>query len=229
MVNKCKFCNKDFGSDTALMQHFDGVHKTDKGSLGVNEVRKRGISSTILIIAGILCCGLPVLLIGVGGIGIFSFLNPQHPQTSGIAVGEVAPNIPITLANGTNISLSNLRGKPVVLWFMTTWCTSCQEGANLLANSGYYSKIHAKGADIVTIELYNDLGYAGPSIQNFANQYGNGTQNNGWLYGTSSFNATYLYDPKGYLDVYYIINSSGTITSAAPGLPSNLDNIAEGI
>ena len=212
------------------MQHFDDVHKTDKGSLDVNEVRKRGISKrAMLIIAGILCCGLPVLLIGLGSIGIFSFLKPQQVQTSGAYVGEAAPNIPITLANGTDISLSNLRGKPVVLWFITTWCTSCQEGANLLANSGYYSKIHAKGVDIVTIELYKDLGYAGPSIQNFASQYGNGTQNNGWMYGTSSSNATYLYDPKGYLDMYYIINPNGMITSAAPGLPSNLDNIVQSV
>ena len=87
-------------------------------------------------------------------------------------VGELAPNIPITLTNGTNITLGDLRGKPVVLWLVTTWCSSCQEGEHILTSGGYYSAIRSKGANIVIIELYNDLGQPGPSIQSFAYQYG---------------------------------------------------------
>ncbi|MGC8479618.1 MAG: hypothetical protein ACP5M9_03045 [Candidatus Micrarchaeia archaeon] len=111
---------------------------------------------------------------------------------------------------------------------MATWCSSCADSANLLAN-GYYNKIHAKGAEILTIELYNDLGYSGPSISDFAKSYGAGTNNYGWLYGTSNLNATYSYDPKGYLEIYYIISPNGTITASGSPLSTNLKNIVESI
>jgi len=214
---KCKFCGKNFDSENALKQHFNDVHKVDKGDLDINDVKNRGISRK----AALSVIGVVV----IAAVVIFSFIgshNIQNSNAHGTGIGEIAPNIPITLANGTNITLSSLRGKPVILWFATTWCSSCQEGASLLANDGYYSKIHAKGADIVTIEVYNDFGYIGPSIQKFANQYGNGTNDNGWLYGTSDLNATSLYDPKDYLDIYYIINPNGTIVSSAPGIAANL-------
>lgn len=235
MTSKCKFCNKELDSDAGLMAHFNDKHKADKGSLGINEVKKRNIGgSTMLVIAAIACCGILILL-GLGGIGFFSFLAVQHSQTNAAqgvvnaTVGEVAPDIPIALVNGTNINLSSLRGRPVLLWFVTTWCSSCQEGESLLTHAGYYGAIHSKGAVVVVVELYDDLGQPGPSIQDFADQYGNGTQAPGLLYGTSSLNATYSYDPKGYLEIYYIINSSGVITSASSPLATNLKSIVQSV
>ena len=244
MTSKCKFCNKELDSDAGLMAHFIDKHKTDKGNLGINEVKKRSIGgSTMLVIAAIACCGILILLVLGGGIGFFSFSAFQHSQTSGVqaagnqsaygianaTVGELAPNIPITLTNGTNITLGDLRGKPVVLWLVTTWCSSCQEGEHILTSGGYYSAIRSKGANIVIIELYNDLGQPGPSIQSFAYQYGSGTQNPGLLYGISNLNATYSYDPKGYLEIYYIINSNGTIAASGSPLSTNLDSIVQSV
>ena len=195
MSSKCRFCNKELESDSGLLMHFNDKHRPEKGALSLNEIKKSSISArTVLIVAVIACCGIPLLLIGLSSIGLFGFLA-QHATSGqsayGVAnatIGEVAPNIPITLANGTNITLSSLRGHPVVLWFVTTWCPSCQESESILANNGYYKEIHAKGALFVTIELYNDLGEPGPSLSDFSSQYGAGyTQNKSWLlYGTSN-------------------------------------------
>lgn len=235
MSNKCRFCNKEFESDSGLLMHFNDKHRPEKGNLGINRIKKSGISTrAMLIVAAIACCGIPIVLIGLGSIGIFSFSAPHAASgqlaygAANVTIGKVAPNIPITLANGTNITLSSLRGHPVVLWFVTTWCTSCQESESILANNGYYNEIHAKGALFVTVELYNDFGQPGPSISDFISQYDSGyPQNKSWqLYGTSNLNATYLYDPKEYLEMYYVISPSGVIiNTSTTGLVNNIGSV----
>ncbi len=237
MSSKCRFCNKDFESDSGLLMHFNDKHKPEKGNLGINEIKKSGISArAIILAAAIACCGIPVVLIGLSSLGIFGFFAPHTSSVqsaygiANVAIGEVAPNIPITLTNGTNITLSSLRGRPVVLWFVTTWCPSCQESESILANNGYYNEIHAKGARFVTIELYDDLGEPGPSLSDFSSKYGEGyTQNKTWLlYGTSNLNATYSYDPKEYLEIYYVINSNGVIiNTSSTGLVNNIGSVIQ--
>ena len=46
----------------------------------------------------------------------------QHPP----AVGESAPEFTATDVNDAPVSLGELRGKPVWLVFMATWCTGCR-------------------------------------------------------------------------------------------------------
>jgi hypothetical protein len=119
-----------------------------------------------------------------------------------------------------------------VLYFVTTWCSSCQESESILANNGYYKEIHADGALFVTVELYNDLGEPGPSLSNFMSTYNPGyIQNKSWqLYGTSNLNATYSYDPQEYLEMYYVINSNGVIiNSSDTGLINNIGTVMQEI
>jgi len=40
-------------------------------------------------------------------------------------IGGQAPEIEASTLDGSVIKLSNLQGRPVVLWFMATWCPSC--------------------------------------------------------------------------------------------------------
>jgi cytochrome oxidase Cu insertion factor (SCO1/SenC/PrrC family) len=155
--------------------------------------------------------------------------NPHDTMSGkvyGIDQGDYAPNIPITLANGTSTSLSNFSGSTVLLYFVATWCPSCQQAAQLL-NQQYYSELHSKGAVILTIELYNDLNQQGPSIQQFASQYAGGTGKPGWYFGTSTQNATYTYDPSANLEAYYLINGAGAIimTTSSSGLANNLPSV----
>ena len=238
MSTKCKFCNKKMESDSGLLMHFNDKHRSEKGNLDINEIKKSGMSSRALLIIIIVCCGVPLIIITLSSIGIFGFLGSQTASAQStykittVNVGELAPNIPIKLTNGTSITLDSLRGRPVVLWFVTTWCPSCQESESILAYDGYLKRLYAKGALLVTVELYNDLGNAGPSISDFASQYGGSfVQNKSWLlYGTSSLNATYSYDPKEYLEIYYVINSNGIVTNTSyTGLVNNINNVLQGI
>jgi thiol-disulfide isomerase/thioredoxin len=45
----------------------------------------------------------------------------------GIEIGDIAPDFELPLLSGGTVRLSDLRGKPVLINFMTTWCPPCQK------------------------------------------------------------------------------------------------------
>ena len=103
-----------------------------------------------------------ILAVLVFALFVKTILQPLQDSV-GIDIGQAAPNIHVTLANGTNVTLDDFHGRPVVLWFMTTGCSSCSQSSQLLT-SQYYSIIHSKGAVILTVNLYDNLGNAGFSL-----------------------------------------------------------------
>jgi cytochrome c biogenesis protein CcmG/thiol:disulfide interchange protein DsbE len=50
-------------------------------------------------------------------------------------IGSKAPQLAIQLFDGSTVSVSNLRGKPVVLDFWASWCVSCAEDLPILASA----------------------------------------------------------------------------------------------
>jgi len=167
-----------------------------------------------------------VIVFAVGGaIALYALSERSTSSNTSTALikGEPAQDFPITFINGSKANLSQYRGHTVLLWFVTTWCSSCQDGAQLLSQQ-YYSALHSRGVAILTVELYNNLGQPGPSLNQFANAYGIGSKAD-WLYGTAQQWVTYRYDPNGYLDIYYLINSQGDIIDTNVGLPNYLSNI----
>lgn len=70
------------------------------------------------------------------GIGAWIVMRPDpdgavsQVEVSGAAaaprVGEAAPEFSATALDGSEVSLAGLRGRPVWLVFMATWCTGCR-------------------------------------------------------------------------------------------------------
>ncbi len=56
----------------------------------------------------------------------------EHPEVQGdrgyhVVVGDTVQDISLTLTDGSNILLSDLRGKVVVLQFTASWCSVCRK------------------------------------------------------------------------------------------------------
>jgi peroxiredoxin len=86
-----------------------------------------------------------------------------------IRVGDTAPDFPMTLINGGQISLSQLRGQVVLLNFWATWCGPCR--LELPALNGIYRDRHDRGLAIVGIDVDTDPGDARAFLAKYPAQF----------------------------------------------------------
>ena len=132
----------------------------------------------------------------------------SNAQASGTQ--QPAPDGNFTTLTGAPGSVAALRGRTTLLWFVTTWCSSCQAGTQ--AMRAQIPTLAARHVRVVELELSGDLGQPGPSMASFAAQLaGRLSHDPAWTFGTASAALTQTYDPNGYLDVYYLLTPSGRI------------------
>lgn len=149
-------------------------------------------------------------------------LRAQSPAE--VKVGAPAPDIVFTTIEGTRHQLSEFRGRPVMLWFFATWCPTCLVGTKVMAEN--FDSVKETGIQIVQLRLYNNLGFRGPSVEDVATRYaGDAYPSSRWLWGEASRIASFTYDPRGYPDVYFLIDDEGIVRDADTAPHVTLDKI----
>lgn len=124
--------------------------------------------------------------------------------------GALAPDGGFTTVAGDAGTIASLRGRPTLVWFVATWCSSCQAGTSAMASA--IDQFAARGVRVLELEMAGDLGQPGPSIEQFGRQLAGAAYGNpDWTFGVASTGLTNTYNPKGYLDIYYLLDAAGRI------------------
>ena len=70
------------------------------------------------------------------------------------SIGNVAPDFTLPTPDGKNVSLSDYRGKIVLLDFWASWCMPCR--AESVHVKEIYQKFHEKGLDVFSVSSDKD-------------------------------------------------------------------------
>ncbi len=115
---------------------------------------------------------LMVIVFALGATWIWLSAVPASATTSGMISspreGFVAPDFTLELLAGGEVTLSNLRGKVVVVNLWASWCPPCR--AEMPAMQRLYEANSARGLEILAINTtYQD---SRTSAQEFINEHG---------------------------------------------------------
>ena len=93
-------------------------------------------------------------------------------DTSGLTgpqVGRPAPDFRLEDLDGRLTALSDLRGRPVVVNFLASWCIPCREEAPLLADT--QARYEGSGLQVLGVVFQDDAGSARTFMERFAMRY----------------------------------------------------------
>ncbi len=68
--------------------------------------------------------------------------------SNGIEIGKSAPDFELTKLDGTNVKLSDLKGKKAILNFLGNWCGPCQQE---MPDMEAFYKEHKENVEILAI------------------------------------------------------------------------------
>ncbi|OJE00687.1 thiol:disulfide interchange protein [Bacillus cereus] len=89
---------------------------------------------------------------------------------NGIEIGKSAPDFELTKLDGTNVKLSDLKGKKVILNFWATWCGPCQQE---MPDMEAFYKEHKENVEILAINYTpSEKGGGEEKVSNFAKETG---------------------------------------------------------
>ena len=159
----------------------------------------------------VIFCIVSLLNVGLLALILTQLLTPATHSVTDPLVGHPAPNFTLVLLHSESgksaLSLSNLKGRPIVLNFWASWCQPCKEELPLLENA--WKQMQAQKKNIVFLGI--DFQESNSDASSFLLQHGitylAGLDTDGSIankYGVSSLPQTIF------------IDRNGTVTSREP-------------
>ncbi len=123
-------------------------------------------------------------------------------------IGRPAPEVDLQTVDGETVSLSSLRGRPVIVNFWASWCIPCRDEFPLLVDA--YDRHSDEGLEILGI-VHDD----GPQAASaFANSYGAT-----WPLLMDPDNVAWRAFMGAFVPITYFVDRDGIIQSASYGPP----------
>lgn len=182
------------------------------------------------------CCFLGLLFLAIYFIpNIYPGLNEDYS-----GVDEMAPAFVVTTLTGEEINLSDFRGRPVIIWFMATWCPSCRIMGDVISRVALDREVEVIVVDVWTDNVIKKFGLSGattiPSedgdkLRDFVSQYASGDWN---LVLDLDGRLTELFGVRN-VDTVVVISADGRVVFRSVGpIPENvlsdaLDGSLDGI
>ena len=162
---------------------------TDQESIESPETESRRNLFTPLFVA------IALVLLTLVGYGLLSSGGSGRPKR-----GEPVPDFALTLLDGSELTLDDLRGKVVVLNFWASWCAPCRREASALQR--VWEATQDQGVVFVGV-AYRDARAASIAfLEEYGITYPNGVDLGGRIsdaYGVTAVPETYLIDREGRL------------------------------
>lgn len=100
----------------------------------------------------------PIRKIFSKGTGLSNGVNPEQALAGDAQPAKEAPDFVLSDINGKRISLSDFKGKVILIDFWATWCPFCRESIPILKS--LYDEYKDKGLVVIGIALEYDKGQA---------------------------------------------------------------------
>jgi len=130
------------------------------------------------------------------------------------AAARAAPGGVFTLLDHRRVSLSSLRGRPVLVWFVAAGCSSCE--ASLPAVAAHLGAFTRTGTRVLVLGMYGVFGQGAGGTAELA-RFGKGAAGKAfaspaWTWGVASEQLTAAFDPSGIPDTYFLLDAAGHVT-----------------
>ncbi len=134
---------------------------------------------------------------------VVALLLAQLLFAQAVIIGEAAPEISLTDANGKVVKLTDLKGKVVLIDFWASWCGPCKASIPKLNKT--YAKFKDKGFEILGVSLDESSSKWKAAVKRLKMQYLQVLDKSNWDskaatdYGVEAIPATFLVDKNGVL------------------------------
>lgn len=164
---------------------------TEGVRLPVPEARRRAVRQGIaaaLVAAALVAAGVTMWGPGHG-------VSAQQARP---LPGQPAPDFTLTLLDGATLTLSELRGQPVLVNFWATWCPPCEEEAPVLQST--WEAYQDRGVVFVGVVYQDDRAAVERFIEEYGLTYPIGPdvgEQIATAYGITGIPETFIIDPDG--------------------------------